>query len=128
MQLRDLTAASPGVVEFHLREHRAELRDLAEPGDLAVGRSSRLFGKVGCLKLNALPEMNTMTDESMAFLELLQKRGGGDFLKELAQAVLHRRRVGVVIEPGQLGLHVARRINRAPRHRLASYLGLSRCY
>jgi putative transposase len=34
--------------------------------------------------------MNTMTEERMAFLELLQKRGGGDFLKELAEAVLQR--------------------------------------
>ena len=31
-----------------------------------------------------------MTDENMAFLERLQKRGGGDFLKELAEAVLDR--------------------------------------
>src|SRR5215472_226594 len=31
-----------------------------------------------------------MTDESMPLLELLQKRGGGDFLKELAEAVLQR--------------------------------------
>jgi hypothetical protein len=34
--------------------------------------------------------MNTMTDASIAFLDLLQKRGGGDFLKELAEAVLQR--------------------------------------
>ena len=33
---------------------------------------------------------NTMTDENMAFLELLQKRGGGDFLKDLAEAVLQK--------------------------------------
>jgi putative transposase len=31
-----------------------------------------------------------MTDENMAFLERLQKQGGGDFLKELAEAVLDR--------------------------------------
>jgi hypothetical protein len=31
-----------------------------------------------------------MTDESMPLLELLQKRGAGDFLKELAEAVLQR--------------------------------------
>jgi transposase-like protein len=42
------------------------------------------------LKLNGSLEMNTMTEERMAFLELLQKRGGGDFLKELAEAVLQR--------------------------------------
>jgi transposase-like protein len=34
--------------------------------------------------------MNTMTDEMMPLLERLQKRGGGDFLKELAEAVLQR--------------------------------------
>jgi hypothetical protein len=31
-----------------------------------------------------------MADENTAFLERLQKRGGGDFLKELAEAVLDR--------------------------------------
>jgi hypothetical protein len=31
-----------------------------------------------------------MTDDNMAFLERLQKKGGGDFLKELAEAVLDR--------------------------------------
>jgi putative transposase len=31
-----------------------------------------------------------MTDDTMAFLERLQKKGGGDFLKELAEAVLDR--------------------------------------
>jgi putative transposase len=31
-----------------------------------------------------------MTDEKMALLELMQKSGGGDFLKELAQTVLQR--------------------------------------
>ena len=31
-----------------------------------------------------------MTEEMMPLLELLQKRGGGDFLKELAEAVLQR--------------------------------------
>jgi putative transposase len=31
-----------------------------------------------------------MTDDNMAFLERLQKQGGGDFLKELAEAVLDR--------------------------------------
>jgi len=31
-----------------------------------------------------------MTDETMPLLERLQKRGGGDFLKELAEAVLQR--------------------------------------
>ena len=31
-----------------------------------------------------------MTDDTMAFLDLLQKQGGGDFLKELAQAALRR--------------------------------------
>jgi putative transposase len=31
-----------------------------------------------------------MTEESMPLLELLQKRGGGDFLKELAEVVLQR--------------------------------------
>ena len=31
-----------------------------------------------------------MTEESMPLLELLQKRGGGDFLRELAEAVLQR--------------------------------------
>jgi transposase-like protein len=34
--------------------------------------------------------MNTMTDDTMPLLERLQKRGGGDFLKELAEAVLQR--------------------------------------
>jgi len=31
-----------------------------------------------------------MTDDTMPLLELLQKRGGGDFLKELSEAVLQR--------------------------------------
>ena len=31
-----------------------------------------------------------MTDEMMPLLERLQKRGGGDFLKDLAEAVLQR--------------------------------------
>ena len=31
-----------------------------------------------------------MTEDSMPLLELLQKRGGGDFLRELAEAVLQR--------------------------------------
>src|SRR3954453_174670 len=31
-----------------------------------------------------------MTDEKMALLELMQKSGGSDFLKELAQTVLQR--------------------------------------
>ena len=34
--------------------------------------------------------MSFRTDENTAFLERLQKRGGGDFLKELAEAVLAR--------------------------------------
>jgi len=34
--------------------------------------------------------MNTMTDDTMPLLERLQKRGGGDFLKDLAEAVLQR--------------------------------------
>jgi putative transposase len=42
------------------------------------------------LTLNERPEMNTMTDDTMPLLERLQKRGGGDFLKELAEAVLQR--------------------------------------
>jgi putative transposase len=42
------------------------------------------------LTLNERPEMNTMTDEMMPLLERLQKRGGGDFLRELAEAVLQR--------------------------------------
>jgi len=33
---------------------------------------------------------DTMTDEKMALLELMQKSGGSDFLKELAQTVLQR--------------------------------------
>jgi putative transposase len=37
-----------------------------------------------------MTQENTMTDENMAFLERLQKQGGGDFLKELAEAVLDR--------------------------------------
>src|ERR1700690_1617973 len=31
-----------------------------------------------------------MTEDTMAFLNAMQKRGGGDFLKELAEAVLQR--------------------------------------
>ena len=31
-----------------------------------------------------------MTEEKMALLELLQKRGGGDFLKEMAELLLQR--------------------------------------
>jgi len=31
-----------------------------------------------------------MTDDKMPLMELLQQRGGGDFLKELAEVVLHR--------------------------------------
>src|ERR1700685_1966441 len=31
-----------------------------------------------------------MTEDTMAFLDAMQKRGGGDFLKELAEAVLQR--------------------------------------
>jgi hypothetical protein len=31
-----------------------------------------------------------MTEDTMAFLDQMQKRGGGDFLKELAEAVLQR--------------------------------------
>src|SRR5260370_25922941 len=31
-----------------------------------------------------------MTDDTMPLLELLQKRGGGDFLRELSEAVLQR--------------------------------------
>jgi transposase-like protein len=42
------------------------------------------------LTLNERPEMNTMTDDTMPLLERLQKRGGGDFLKDLAEAVLQR--------------------------------------
>jgi len=42
------------------------------------------------LTLNERPEMNTMTDEMMPLLERLQKRGGGEFLKELAEAMLQR--------------------------------------
>lgn len=33
-----------------------------------------------------------MTDDAAPFLEILQKQRGGDFLKELAQAVLRRWR------------------------------------
>jgi putative transposase len=42
------------------------------------------------LRLNRQPKVNTMTDDTMPLLELLQKRGGGDFLKELSEAVLQR--------------------------------------
>jgi hypothetical protein len=39
--------------------------------------SSRVFGKVEVLRLNHQPKVNTMTDDTMPLLELLQKRGGG---------------------------------------------------
>lgn len=31
-----------------------------------------------------------MTEDTMAFLDQMQKRGGGDLLKELAEAILRR--------------------------------------
>ncbi len=57
---------------------------------IAVGRSSRLFGNVELSRLNQQSEMNTMTDDRMALLELLRNGGGGDFVKDLAESVLQR--------------------------------------
>jgi transposase-like protein len=62
----------------------------AEPVMIAVGRSSRLFGNVELSRLNQQSEMNTMTDDRMALLELLRNGGGGDFVKDLAESVLQR--------------------------------------
>ena len=63
---------------------------LAEPAGPAAGAVTASSSVIVELRHLTLPETDTMTDDTMAFFNLVRERGGGDLLKDLAEAVLQR--------------------------------------
>jgi putative transposase len=80
----------------------------------AVGGHRASSVKLGC-EAQPRPEIDTMTDERMAFLELPRNGGGEDFLKDLAQTMLQRLMEWDV--EGQIGAGRYERSDERATHR-----------